>query len=293
MPINAVKLQRPVDTTRAERRMPRREPSSVGLPLGPAAGTQTTFQVVFQPRVRLATSAVCGARAMIGGGPLSDSVSYWWPQPQPNHSVSAASLERFALRRACDQLAEWRGGGAGHLRVTVALSPLLHGRDRFADLVLERLGERGLPPERLEVEIDSAVEMLQDAGMFPEIRRLRDAGIHISIDQFAIGGPGARLLAEMAVDRVRLDRSLVPMIGRSARHETLLSACVHLARQLGAETIVDAVENQAQAGFLRDIGCDEAQGRLFGIPVPPEDFMDSCAGRPMGDVCDCVPLDLI
>jgi EAL domain-containing protein (putative c-di-GMP-specific phosphodiesterase class I) len=129
--------------------------------------------------------------------------------------------------------------------------------------------------------------------MFPDIRRLRDAGIHVSIDQFAIGGPGARLLAEIAVDRVRLDRGLVPMIGRSARHETLLSACVHVARQLGAETIVDAVENQAQAEFLRDIGCDEAQGRLFGIPVPPEDFIDSCAGRPLGDVCGRVPLDLI
>ena len=293
MPINALKVPRPVDATRAERRLPRREPSSVGIPLGPATGTQTTFQVVFQPRVRLATGAICGARAMIGGRPLSDNASYWWRQPQPNHSISAASLERFALRRTCDQLAEWRGGGVGRVRITVALSPVLHGRGRFADLVLERLAERDLPPARLELEIDSAVEMLQDAGMLPEIRRLRDAGVHISIDQFALGGPGARLLAEMAVDRVRLDRSLVPMIGRSARHETLLSACVHLARQLGAETIVDAVDNEVQAGFLRDIGSDEAQGRLFGIPVPPEDFMDSCAGRPMGDVCDRVPLDLI
>lgn len=292
MASKALRIPRPTSAMRLDA-LSHGEWTSFDPPGDLASGASTAFWVVFQPRVRLATGAVCGARTMIGGRRVVEDDNCCRSLPQPIRSVSAASLERFALRRACDQLMVWRRGDIGHLRVTVALTPTMHGCNRFADMVMATLDERGVTAGRLEIEIDSAVEMLHETGMFPEIRRLRDAGVHVSIDQFALGGPGARLLADMAVDRVRLDRSLIPMIGRSPRHEALLSACVHLARQLGAETVVDAVESPGQAEFLRDIGCDEAQGRLFGIPVPPDDFIDSCAGRPLGEAHGRVPLDLI
>ena len=142
----------------------------------------------------------------------------------------------------------------------------------FQNLVRAVLGECGLRPESLELEIteSSLVEDVEaTAETFNALKRL---GVRLSIDDFGTGYSALSYLKRLPVDVLKIDRSFVCDVTTDPVNATITETIVQLARGLGLTTVAEGVETPEQLLVLGAYGCHRLQGFLFGRPVAPEVF---------------------
>ena len=116
------------------------------------------------------------------------------------------------------------------------------------------------------------------------LRRLRDLGVRLAIDDFGAGYSSLSYLRSFPVDILKIDRSFVQGLGRDRRNSSIAGAIVSLAHALALTAIAEGVETEEQLATLRGLGCDVAQGFLFARPVAPEELEQTvAAGRLSAD----------
>jgi diguanylate cyclase (GGDEF)-like protein len=173
------------------------------------------------------------------------------------------SLGAFVLRRALKEAKRWPD-----LYVGVNLSPL-QVRDRaIVDLVRSALAESGVAPSRLMLEITEGVLIDNPEEMVKRIEDLHALGVRIALDDFGSGYSNLGYLQRFPLDKLKIDRSFVAALGKSANGGVIIQAIVALGRALGLSVLVEGVETEQQRVLLRLAGCDEMQGFLFAKPAP-------------------------
>lgn len=111
---------------------------------------------------------------------------------------------------------------------------------------------------------------------------LRALGVHVSIDDFGTGCSSLQYLQRLPVDRLKVDRSFVQGIGEQDTEGcqgALVGSVVDMAHRLGLGVVAEGVETEHQARYLRELGCDEAQGFLFARPMPMEHLYEWLPAR--------------
>ena len=173
------------------------------------------------------------------------------------------TLGAFVLRRALSEAKRWPD-----LYVAVNLSPL-QVRDRaIVDLVRSALAESGVPPSRLMLEITEGVLIDNPDEMVKRMEDLHALGVRIALDDFGSGYSNLGYLQRFPLDKLKIDRSFVTALGKSANGGVIIQAIVALGRALGMTVVVEGVETEQQRVLLRLAGCDEMQGYLFARPAP-------------------------
>jgi EAL domain-containing protein (putative c-di-GMP-specific phosphodiesterase class I) len=169
------------------------------------------------------------------------------------------------MEEACRQLRRWEDNGIAPPLLAVDISAgLLKAAPDLAGDLRGFLDKHGIAPNRIELEFDESV-LKQAAERHPAtLDAMRDLGFRMSINDFGNGYSSIGYLAQAPVQRLRIPRSLVNGALRSAPCARAIRTTVHIARELGAETVADGVETQAQAVFLVAAGCEQAQGPFFG-----------------------------
>ena len=124
----------------------------------------------------------------------------------------------------------------------------------------------GVDPGRLEIEVPEAVASGPDAAA--GIRDVRALGVHVAIDDFGTGSSSLARLQDLPLDRLKIDSSSVALLVAGAATGSLADAVIALGNSLGLEVVAEGVEEPGQLDALRALGCDAAQGHLFGSPVP-------------------------
>jgi EAL domain-containing protein (putative c-di-GMP-specific phosphodiesterase class I) len=94
----------------------------------------------------------------------------------------------------------------------------------------------------------------------------------VFMDDFGTGYSGLSQIAHLPLDALKIDRAFVAGMANSAEHMAVVSAIINIARALGILVVAEGVETEDQAERLKTLGCDEAQGYLFGRPQPPEEI---------------------
>ncbi|MBK1718320.1 PTS sugar transporter subunit IIC/EAL domain-containing protein [Thiocystis violacea] len=181
-------------------------------------------------------------------------------------------LGAFVLAEACARRAAWRGAVPDALILSVNVSPRQLLSPAFARTVLEVLGQTGLDPHLLELEITESTVLIPDALALDSLRRLRDTGVRIAIDDFGMGHASLRYLRELPIDTVKIDRSLT-VGGPGGLNEHIVRSINELSRSLGITTIVEGVELDAQLAMFLALGCETFQGYLFSRPLGPDDCL--------------------
>ncbi|TGD97348.1 EAL domain-containing protein [Methylobacterium nonmethylotrophicum] len=170
-------------------------------------------------------------------------------------------LGAWILRRACRDAAGWADGT--RVAVNVSAAQVRHGP--LIAAVQAALLESGLRPDRLEIEITESLLVHADAADL--LLALRRLGVRIALDDFGTGYSSLSYLRRFPFDAIKIDRSFIADID-DPDTAAIVRAVVGIAAQLGATITAEGVETEAQlAAILRD-GCTEAQGYLFGRPVP-------------------------
>lgn len=150
------------------------------------------------------------------------------------------------------------------LAINVAPSQLQD--PHFCKRLLEIGESAGLGPERIGVEITERAFMRDSSEALKQISRLREAGISVTIDDFGSGFSSLGYLRRLPVQRLKIDRTFVRHIEDDKASAAIVRAVTNLAHDLGMEVTAEGVETAAEAEFVREIGCDYAQGWYFGRP---------------------------
>ncbi|AGW92587.1 bifunctional diguanylate cyclase/phosphodiesterase [Cupriavidus necator] len=229
------------------------------------------FRLRYQPIVDTATLAITGVEALIAWdtperGPMQPSEFI----PIAEQSGLVAPLGEWTLATACREIQALRQALGRDIEVAVNISPLQLRQANFPDTVARCLREAGLPPQGLVIEVTEGI--LVDGGetTIETFRRLRELGVGLSIDDFGTGYSGLNYLTRLPISRLKIDKSFVDDVDAPGHDQAVAAAIIALGHQLHLKVIAEGVETAAQFAFLREQGCDGAQGFLFCQAVPPQ-----------------------
>jgi diguanylate cyclase len=233
------------------------------------------FDVHLQAQVELATGRVIGAEVLLRWHDEElGTVDPGRFIPIAEDSGLILPLGDWVLARAMALLAEWQDDGMGELRLAVNLSARQFTGGALLSRLDQLLDEHAIDPTRLELEITESAAMRDPENTRLLLLQLRARGFKLAIDDFGTGYSSLAYLKLFAIDRIKIDRGFVRDIETNPNDAAIVDATIGLAHALGLGVIAEGVETQAQRGFLRDRHSDEAQGFLFGRPMPVREFRD-------------------
>jgi len=238
-----------------------------------AVATGDGLALHYQPQVDMTSGAVLGAEALLRWRHGNDLISPTEFIPVAEACGLIVDIGDWVLREASVEAAKWRRlglGGARGISMSVNLSV-----KQFADDLPQRidgaLQAAGLDKALLALEITES--FLAGDGSWGLLQGLHDAGFHLAIDDFGTGYSCLSRINTLPLDTIKIDRSFVVDLGRSAGAAAVVETVIDLARKLGMKTIAEGVETDVQRAMLLELGCDVAQGFLFSKPVVGSEFV--------------------
>ncbi|CAG0995706.1 putative signaling protein [Methylophilaceae bacterium] len=221
--------------------------------------------VFYQPIVDIETGKVTAREALVRWyHPKRGWVSPGEFIPVAEQSSLIDQLGLFVLNRACRDAAGWEDGE----RVAVNISANQLGKGTLAQIVLSALTSSGLSPDRLEVEVTETALLSDEANGISDLRQLRDMGVRVALDDFGTGYSSLAHLRAFTFDKIKIDGSFVKDAAERPDCAAVVKAIADLGKRLGVTTVAEGVETQAQLDRIREEGCREVQGYLYGRPMP-------------------------
>ena len=237
------------------------------------------FTLHYQPQFDLADRRVVGVEALLR-----------WQHPTrglvlPSEFLAVAAdaglmvpIGLEVLNQACAQARAWRDAGLEFGRVAVNLAPAQFKARNLAYAVGDALQSAGLGAGHIGLEVTEGAFLSRGTERVAEtLALLHDMNVLIALDDFGTGYASLSHLKRFPIDRVKIDGSLVRDIGIDAENTAIVRSVIALGHSLGLEVMAEGVETEAQLAFLREHGCDSAQGYLLGRPIAAADawhFLD-------------------
>jgi EAL domain-containing protein (putative c-di-GMP-specific phosphodiesterase class I) len=181
------------------------------------------------------------------------------------------SLSRWVLEQACAQNAAWQAAGLPRRRIAVNISSADFKHGDLCQIIGDVLERTQLPSKYLELEVTETL-MLQDEHVLKAIPQLKKLGVTLTIDDFGTGYSSLNYLRRLPVEKLKIDQPFVRELPGSQDDAIIARAIIDLGHALGHTVIAEGVESEEQLAYLRDHGCDEGQGYLFGRPMPASEF---------------------
>ena len=223
----------------------------------------------YQPQIELRTGLIAGFEALmrwtnaeLGSVPPDDFI------PVAEETGLIVSMGEWALRSACRQAKAWHDAGLPAGRVAVNVSSMQFIQPGFPVLVEQILQEIGLEPKFLELEVTESMVMQDEARADRVFAALKRLGVSLAVDDFGTGYSNFRRLRQLAVDRLKIDRSFVSRVQGNPEDRALVTGMIRIAQTLGLAVVAEGVEDFGQLLHLQEENCDLAQGYLLGRPLP-------------------------
>ena len=251
------------------RGMEKKYPGSVTLEheLGNAL-ERNQLQVFFQPKVNPVSSNIVGMEALLR-----------WQHPHrgllyPADFIPVAEKTRqiipigaWVLKQVCDEMLRWRRQGLPQIRMSLNLSVAQLEQEDYIDTFTATIKGVGLAAELFELQITEQA-MLDGCGKVAKtLRALSQAGVSVAIDDFGCGHSSLNYLRDYPVNTLMIDRSFVRDITQDPEQSRIVDGIAMMARGLNLSLMAKGVENLIQLEHLRQLGCNEVQGYLYGKAV--------------------------
>ena len=239
--------------------------------------------VFYQPLVSVPNGTIVGMEALLRWG-------------HPEHGLLAPSgfipiaertglivpIGRWVLDEACRRAKEWQERYPKNSPLAVAVN--LSARQlRYPKLVAEvedALRQAALDPGSLTLEITESVLVADGGSSSGTLRRLKDLGVRLALDDFGVGYSSLSYLRYLPVDQLKLDRVLVENLDTDRKNLAIVRAAVDLGHALGIEVVAEGVETHEEFEELRKLGCDVGQGDYWWSPRLPGEAEELLASNP-------------
>ena len=181
-------------------------------------------------------------------------------------------VDHYVWEDAAKQISLWKN----RYHFTLPVSVNLSRADVFDPTLVDRLvclvQENGLEYKNLKLEVTESAYTDDAKRMLEVIRKLREIGFEIEMDDFGSGYSSLNMLADMPIDVLKMDMKFVRNIENSQTDLRLVKLIVDIAKYLEVDVVAEGVETEGQLALLQDTGCDLVQGFYFSRPLPPEEF---------------------
>ncbi len=178
----------------------------------------------------------------------------------------------WVIREACRQLKSWHQAKVRVPKVSVNISARQFSDGQLGTRIATILKETGLPPACLELELTESILMREVSEAMQILDGLKNLGLSIAVDDFGTGYSSLNYLKQFPIDVLKIDRTFVDGLPSGEQDAQIARAIIAMAHSLNLAVIAEGVETQEQLDFLREHGCDEVQGYLFGRPMPADKF---------------------
>jgi EAL domain-containing protein (putative c-di-GMP-specific phosphodiesterase class I)/AmiR/NasT family two-component response regulator len=230
--------------------------------------TNDEFEPFFQPKVELATRRLKGAEALAR-----------WRHPQKGIVAPHAfiglleehnqidELTWMMLRKSVAFCREWRAMSGQDVNVSVNLSVKSLADVHLADRVIELADRESLEPENIILEVTESATTTHIGHSLENLSRLRMKNFGLSIDDYGTGYSSLQQLVRIAFTEIKIDQSFVANARTQQSARIILESTLDMAKKLGISTVAEGVETQDDWNFLRQLGCELAQGYLIAMPM--------------------------
>ncbi|WP_127782035.1 EAL domain-containing protein [Rhodococcus sp. X156] len=250
------------------------------------------FEVFYQPIVSLTDRSVVGYEALLR----------WYHDGElrrPDHFIPIAeasniivSIGAWVLRTACEQLATWREQGHTTLHMAVNVSARQLRDYDLVHTVESALSDTGLPGTALWLELTETALVDDTDTALRTLQALQDLGVVLCVDDFGTGYSALGYLQRFPISVVKIDGAFVRALNEQLPESSIVGAIEKMSRALGMNTVAEGVETTLQEAQLRSLGCEMAQGWLFGYPLPAREIIRPQA-LPVSQLADLPEKDLV
>lgn len=231
------------------------------------------FLVYLQPKYRLCDGALAGAEALVR----------WkhpeWGMQSPaefipifEQSGFITKLDQYIWEKTCSILEKWEAAGYPSIPVSVNVSRADIYNTDILDILINVIQKYGLPAQRLHLEITESAYTENPGQIIETVRRLRELGFVIEMDDFGSGYSSLNMLNQMSIDILKLDMKFIESETAKFSKYGILRFIMDLAGWMGLRVVAEGVETREQMERLREIGCDYVQGYYFAKPMPEHEF---------------------
>lgn len=231
------------------------------------------FKVYLQPKYDFKTEKIAGAEALIR-----------WYHPKKGiilpdifipifeRSGFVTQIDMYVLEEICKKQREWAAEDRKPLVVSVNQSRLHLNNPEYVEILKSIIEKYDIQPEIIELELTESAFSCKMHIILDITRRLHNIGFRLSIDDFGSGYSALNMLKDIFINVVKLDREFFKETSNSVRGKKIIENIIMLSKDLGIETVAEGVETKEQVKFLREIGCDFAQGYYYAKPMTMIDF---------------------
>jgi len=234
---------------------------------------ENELKLFLQPKISLSTGQACGAEALLR-----------WDHPElgqisPNEFIPLAEsagnikmITRWVIEKTLRQCRAWKEMGI-KLPIAVNLSARDLMNDSLPRFVAQELDKCEVAAEWLSFEITEEA-LVQDFDQAANVlSKLKSMGCRTSMDDFGTGYSSLVHLQRLPVDELKIDRTFVTHLPDDDANVAIVRSIISLAHSLKLEVVAEGVETTAAMRWLRDEGCERAQGFYLSKPMPAEEFL--------------------
>lgn len=246
------------------------------VPTEPFPINTGNITAAFQPIVDVTTGVVAGFEALARpgkGNPFNNPAElFGWAEDNNLLWETEYVTRAVSLTAAAD----WPEG----VQLFLNNSPQVFTDPRFADALLEGLRSvPGLTPGRIVLEITEHSDQQYVEGLDAQVRRLREAGFQIAIDDVGAGTSGLNRIMAVRPEWLKIDRELVGGIDQDRVKQNLMRFFVHFSRLSGVRLIAEGIERKEELATLIELGVTYAQGFYLGKPDSRQQTLDPQLGE--------------
>ncbi|MET0379200.1 MAG: EAL domain-containing protein [Spongiibacteraceae bacterium] len=222
----------------------------------------------YQPKIALATGATIGFEALVRWQhPRLGLLSPQRFLPLIEMTDAIHEMTHALLEQACAQLQVWREAGHHHL-LSVNLSARNLIDDRVATQIKILFEAYPLACNYLDLEVTESALIHEPDRALSMMQRIAALGVSFSIDDFGTGYSSLSHLRKMPISTLKIDHTFILNMLDNPQDKVIVESTIALAHNLGLTVVAEGVETDAALEYLRQMGCDQAQGYLLGKPVP-------------------------
>lgn len=234
--------------------------------------TNREFRLVYQPQIDLRSGTITGFEALARWdhpkhGPIPPATFI----PMMEAGGTIGEFTARTVEMALDDMRLWNGAMDGSVSINV--SAAIFGSMVIDELVRAQCLSKGIDIHRITIEITETAAMTEADRAGACLVRLDRLGAQLSIDDFGTGYSSLVKLHQLPFSELKIDRSLITDCGFSLENSKLVRAMIDLGHNLNKKVVAEGVETEETLHWLRECGCDVAQGYFIGRPMPPDDVI--------------------